>query len=188
MYAQRFMKTEEVVYTVQNEIATAGRCCIMGVRDAVQWSFQQIEAMVCCLLRPKENNNTIFAQAVRQVMSGCVSALVDLSFFQIFLWMNLSIFLSAALSGGVAMVANYLITRWYVMAGVTQFKYGVGRQFSCYIFAFFGWLGITEVVLLVLASWMGMWPITAKVCALPIGFIWTFMCNRYLVFKGDDRP
>lgn len=158
----------------------------MAIRDTMCWGFQQIKLIMNSLFHPQESNSW-FAQAMRQALSGAVTAILDLSFFKFFLWMNVSIFLSAIFSGCISTVENYLAGRWYVMSGVTQFSHGVRMQLGLHAVGFLGCLAITELVLLVLASWLGMWPVWAKICALPIGFCWSFMCNRYFIFKGSCK-
>jgi putative flippase GtrA len=125
------------------------------------------------------------AQAIRQVASGFAATIVDLLFFKIGLIFGVNVLIAAFFSASLATVVNFLITRYYVFGHVSEQKIRALAQFALYIPAVLVSMGLTQLILLVFNIWIGFDPMLVKIAAIPVVYIWTVICGKYIIFKRN---
>lgn len=117
------------------------------------------------------------------MLSGTVATGIDLAVFQLSLWAGWAIPKAATISFCFAVVVNFILSRLYVYGNVDKQKHLARTQFIFFVLAAFVSLGLTQLMLLILAIHLGLLPILAKILAVPVVFIWTLLAGRYLVFS-----
>jgi putative flippase GtrA len=152
---------------------------VQGSPGSIFMFFHFIQESLCFPGR----NRSIAAQSVRQALSGGLATLVDLSSFQLILWLGVNIFLSASFSFLLALFTNFFISRNYVFASTGKHEHTCLKQFIVYVFSAIITLGIIQLFLLVFAVYLTFPPILAKILALPPVFVFTLFFGRFLIFR-----
>jgi putative flippase GtrA len=127
-------------------------------------------------------DNSLKAQAVRQVLSGTTATLMDLVSFKIALILGVHPMIAAVISFCFGTATNFTITRYYVFAEVERQRKRTSAQFVIYLLTCFVSLGIVQAFILVFHFQLGLDPLLAKVLAIPVMFVWTVLSGRFLVF------
>lgn len=135
------------------------------------------------LLNP-ESKNTIFAQTIRQGISGGITTIADLVVFQVLVMMDVSIYIAALCSGLLTFGIQFTLTKFYVFKNKS--RRAVPGQLMQFIFVFVVFLLILEVCLFVFTSYLAVSPLVAKIMSIPIIFTWTVIANRLIFIKKYD--
>jgi putative flippase GtrA len=146
---------------------------------SISMFFHFVQESLCLPAR----NCSVAAQSVRQALSGSLATLVDLSSFQLILWLGVNIFLSAFFSFILALLTNFFIGRNYVFASTGKHEHTCFKQFIVYSFSAIITLGVIQLFLLVFTVYLMFPPILAKILALPPVFVFTLLSGRFLVFR-----
>jgi putative flippase GtrA len=133
------------------------------------------------LIYPKKDNS-LKAQAVRQLFSGGIATLVDILIFKLCVVSGIYPMIAAVISFCLALLTNFTLSRYYVFGEVDRQKKKPAYQLLIYIPVSFVALGIFQMFLLVFYVYLGMDPVLVKIISVPVVFIWTIISSRYIIF------
>ncbi len=114
----------------------------------------------------------------RYLLTGGAVAVVDIGVFAAAHGAGASVFVAALVSFLVAVVANYLLTSWFVFGRTFELRRGL----SFFAFALVG-LGINVTTTTVLAAMLPIPAVIAKVCGIGVAFAFNFLINYLVVFR-----
>jgi putative flippase GtrA len=133
------------------------------------------------LVHPK-NDSSLKAQAVRQILAGAFTTVLDLLSFKLCLIFGIHPMVAAVISFCVGVLSNFILTRVYVIGDVAKQKKKPQFQLAIYVAACLVSLGIVQVFLLIFHFHFKLDPFVVKIMAVPVVFIWTVLASRYIVF------
>lgn len=159
-------------------------CRRAGVREALTDRWRQLRSRPISsdLLFPGRDSS-LFAQAVRQIINGVTTSVLDITIFQILIWGRVNIFLAATISTLLGLVLNFSIARWYVFSAPQQLQVPAWKQFGRYLLTCVGSLGIIQAMLLIFASLLKFHPTVVKLMCLPVIYVYGLLISRRFVFK-----
>ncbi|MDR2442393.1 MAG: GtrA family protein [Deltaproteobacteria bacterium] len=141
-----------------------------------------LRLIVDSIFRPSASDS-LKSQAIRQVVSGAAATAADLIVFKIGLILSIPVPCTALISGFSGAVINFLITRHYVFGHIDKQKKGVWTQFAMYIPAVLVSMGLTQLILLVFHLWLNFDPMLVRIAAIPVVYVWTVLCGKYIIFN-----
>jgi putative flippase GtrA len=137
-----------------------------------------------CLLYPNLESS-IEAQIPRQLLNGVICTIIDLTLFQFFVICKIPILIAAVMSYALTVTLGFFSTRFYVIGQTNEQVDSPYAQFCKFIPATLVTLAIHELFLFVFAVNLGYTPLYVKAVACPVGFIWTVLSSRFIVFKKN---
>lgn len=126
------------------------------------------------------------SRGIRQFFASGITTLTDITIFQTLLWTQLAGILQAAAVGFIAgIIMNYTLGSVYVFRHLTGQKVWDIRRFIVFVICALISLGLTQLIIYILAIRIGILPLAAKLVAVVTLFFWNMWMSRRVIFNPN---
>lgn len=126
---------------------------------------------------------------IRHFLASVVTTLLDVSLFQILVWSETTpILWASGVSFCVALVTNYILASGYVYRHLVGTKVWSWPRFLAYSACALVSLGLTQLVIWLLAVRLGLYPLFAKMIAVAVLFFLNLWMARRILFNPGISP
>lgn len=128
----------------------------------------------------------LFIQMFRYLFVGGGAFIIDWGSLFVFKTIGLNLYVSTALAFVLGLVANYLLSKAFVFKAE---KSNVGNIAEFIIYGVIGviGLGLTELLMFILAEKIGIHFLIAKIIAAAIVLVWNFVARKLILYRGDSN-
>jgi putative flippase GtrA len=127
---------------------------------------------------------SIFLQVPRALVVSVLALGLDFGIYAGCLQVGLPALVAAIIGYLAGGVLQYLLCSLWVFS--TSLKNDALGFVAFLVLSLVG-LGITELVILIAHTWLGLDPYLAKVGAVGLAFAWNFLSRKYLLFRAARR-
>lgn len=131
----------------------------------------------------KDDTDNSYVQFFRYIFVGGIATVVDWSVLELFYAVfDLNLYVSTAFGFAFGLTANYLLSKFFAFKGTPTDKTVVGEMLVFLITGLIG-LGLTEGIMWVMTSALGLHHLLSKAVATAIVLLWNFGSKKILLYR-----